>query len=413
MASIKVKKMTAPQVRKELRNLSKERLTDLIEGMYKSCPDAANYLNIRFGGENFEKALLAGAREKVHDGFFTQKGKARLDLQAAKAAIDDFEKASPSLMSLFDLKLHYIEDGMEIIEHYRGVPDKLYNSVERMFRSVAKDMNAVEDPETGRAIAAEFEMRLAQIGKDIGLGDAGFHESMNACYKGIRWRHIPVESQTETAVKDKPEDLPVSADTTAVLSAPGLPELAPITDSADVLSEEDVKLFYELFFALLEYANKKRNINDLRNIARKESLDPNAVKEIAEAIWSDTSLIDSYLTEDGKNLPPEHQSVLKGWKRCVTGRFILERNLKNGAILISLEDNRVYQVRGIKSSLADMFFYRPLPVMIDAALLPFRGIIITDGLIGTLNFFMGGGMKKEFREIYTRAKRRNQIARTL
>ena len=75
--------MTAPQVRKGLKGLTKEKLTGLLEGMYKSCPDAANYLNIRLVGEAFEKAFLSEASEKVHDCFFTKRGKARLDLLAA------------------------------------------------------------------------------------------------------------------------------------------------------------------------------------------------------------------------------------------------------------------------------------------------------------------------------------------
>ena len=58
MAGIKVRKLTAAQMRKELKGCTKEDLSALLEGIYKSCPDAANYLNVRFAGNEFEKALL-------------------------------------------------------------------------------------------------------------------------------------------------------------------------------------------------------------------------------------------------------------------------------------------------------------------------------------------------------------------
>ena len=188
-----------------------------------------------------------------------------------------------------------------------------------------------------------------------------------------------------------------------------IPEPAPITDSADILPPEDGDLFYKIFFPFLDFVNGKLHINNLKNLGEKKSLDPSAVKEIAKAVWSDTSLIGEYLAAHGSALPLEHQAILKSWERCISGRFVLERNLKNGGILISLDDERVYQVRGIKSSFEEMYYYHSLPVMIDATLLPFKGVIITDGLLGTMNVFLGSGVKKQMKDIYTSAKRRKQI----
>ena len=399
-------------MRKELKGCTKEDLSALLEGIYKSCPDAANYLNVRFAGKEFEEALLVEAKSRLHDCFFTKKGKARLELPAAKAVIEDFEKACPEIASVLDLKLAYIEKGMEIIEHYRGIPSSLYSSVERMFQAVAKDMNAIEDPEIGNRLALRFEDRLAGIGRDFGRGEAGVHRSMHDTYCTIRWRHIVSEAEKEAAVIEAAEkfSLSASADTS---QESAIPEPAPITDSADVLPPEDGDLFYKIFFPFLDFVNGKLHINKLKNLGEKKSLDPGAVKEIAEAAWSDTSLIGEYLAAQGSALPPEHQAILKSWERCISGRFVLERNLKNGGILISLDDESVYQVRGIKSSLEEMYYYHPLPVMMEATLLPFKGIIITDGLIGTMNIFIGSGMKKQFKDIYTAAKRRKQIVTKL
>lgn len=399
-------------MRKELKGCTKEDLSALLEGIYKSCPDAANYLNIRFAGKEFEEALLDDAIDRLHDCFFTKKGKARLGLPAAKAVIEDFVKACPGIASVLELKLAYIENGMEIIEHYRGIPSSLYSGVERMFQSMAKDMNAIEDPELGNKLALRFEDRLAEIGKDYGLGEAGFHRSMYDTYCTIRWRHIANEAGKEAAVIEATERFSLSA-ATDTSQEPAIPEPAPITDSADVLPPEDGDLFYNIFFPFLDFVNGKLHINKLKNLSAEKSLDPGAVKEIAKAAWSDTSLIGEYLAAHGSSLPLDHQAILKSWERCISGRFVLERNLKNGGILISMDDENVYQVRGIKSSFEEMYYYHPLPVMIDASLLPFKGVIITDGLLGTMNVFLGSGMKKQLKDIYTVAKRRKQIVTKL
>ena len=78
-----------------------------------------------------------------------------------------------------------------------------------------------------------------------------------------------------------------------------------------------------------------------------------------------------------------------------------------------MDGKSVYQVRGINSSWEEMFFYMQPPVMIDATLLPYRGIITSDGLVSSLPVSFGGGIKKEFREIYSSAKTRKQILTSL
>lgn len=183
-------------MKKELKGRTEE-LLELLEGINKSCPDAANYLNVRFAGKEFEEALLDDAFNRLHDCFFTKKGKARLEFPAAKAVIEDFEKSCHDITNVLELKLAYIENGIEIIEHYRGIPSSFYSDVERMFQSVAKDMNAIEDPEIGNRLALKFENRLAAIGKNFGLGEVGFHRSMYDTFCTIQWRHSASEPGKE------------------------------------------------------------------------------------------------------------------------------------------------------------------------------------------------------------------------
>ena len=58
-----------------------------------------------------------------------------------------------------------------------------------------------------------------------------------------------------------------------------------------------------------------------------------------------------------------------------------------------------------------MYYYHSLPVMIDATLLPFKGVIITDGLLGTMNVFLGSGVKKQMKDIESMVDEK-QLART-
>lgn len=46
---------------------------------------------------------------------------------------------------------------------------------------------------------------------------------------------------------------------------------------------------------------------------------------------------------------------------------------------------------------------------VQAVLLPFKGSIIYDGVLQASNIFFGGGIKRDLKEIYMRAKQNNRI----
>ena len=77
--------------------------------------------------------------------------------------------------------------------------------------------------------------------------------------------------------------------------------------------------------------------------------------------------------------------------------------------MISMENGSVYLVRGIQSSLEEMFSRYSLPLLVEASLLPYKGVIITDGLMGIMDVVLGGGFKKQLKDAYAAAKRKNRI----
>ena len=186
-----------------------------------------------------------------------------------------------------------------------------------------------------------------------------------------------------------------------------------LEEKSMTLSQEDGKLYYKLWLPLLDFVNKKYRVNrKLKNIASAQGLDPADVKEIANRLWDDVSIIDEYL-KGCENLPEEHKEIVRSWKRRIQGKFMMERHLKKGTIFISMENEEVYQVSGIISSWEEMFYGAPMPLILEATFMPFRDVIISDGLIIPYNIIIGGGMKRMFKEIYMDAKKGGRIRQTL
>lgn len=147
-------------------------------------------------------------------------------------------------------------------------------------------------------------------------------------------------------------------------------------------------------------------------MANAKSLNPQEVKEIANVLWDDISLIDQYLIDQRTDISDEHKEIISSWKRRVQGRFVMERHLKKGTIFVS-EDDRMYQVQGIISSWEEMFFYAPMPLLMEATFIPFRDVIISDGLVMPYNIVIGKNMAKQFKDVYMSAKKSGTLIKSL
>ena len=179
------------------------------------------------------------------------------------------------------------------------------------------------------------------------------------------------------------------------------------------LSEKDGQLFYKLWLPLLDYVNEKCKVNkNVKDMATAKSLNPQEVKEIANVLWDDISLIDQYLIDQRTDISDEHKEIISSWKRRVQGRFVMERHLKKGTIFVS-EDDRVYQVQGIISSWEEMFFNAPMPLLMEATFIPFRDVIISDGLVMPYNIVIRKNMAKQFKDVYMSAKKSGTLIKSL
>lgn len=178
------------------------------------------------------------------------------------------------------------------------------------------------------------------------------------------------------------------------------------------LSEDDTRLFYKIFFRILDYVNEKKQVvPELGKMYGATELDPNLVAKVAQCLWENDSLIDSFLQESS-DLDEEEAEILRGWKKHITGDFFIERHLKSGSAFIG-ENDQVFMVSGISEDLEEDFWGVDLPVLVTSTLIPFKGVIITDGLNARKNVFFGGGVKSMLKETYLKAKSEGRIIKSL
>lgn len=168
------------------------------------------------------------------------------------------------------------------------------------------------------------------------------------------------------------------------------------------LDTSDTVLFYELYFSLLHYVNRKYHLCPHKQANAFDAMD---TKAISDYLWENPHILDEYLAVT--DLPDEHAQIVAGWKNFKSGRFILERHLKQGSVFISAKDKEVYIVKALYDSWPTLVGHAP--IMLETVLLPFRDNIISNGIVVPYPFYFDKNVSDEIKEVYMDAKKTNKI----
>jgi len=171
------------------------------------------------------------------------------------------------------------------------------------------------------------------------------------------------------------------------------------------LSASECKEFYETWFGLLGFVNESKHVIS----AKIKPEYPNATSDILlhkvrEVLWKNPELIDAYISET--KLPQERIEILQLWrKNYKKGMFLVLEYQPEFAVAIAPNENgedRLYGIKGISNSVANAL-RRDLPVQIETVLLPFKGKIVYDSYMSSMQISYAEGAKALFRSMYDNA----------
>ena len=130
-----------------------------------------------------------------------------------------------------------------------------------------------------------------------------------------------------------------------------------------------------------------------------------------EALYKDNGLLEGFLKENPYNLSNEDMEIAAGFRHRLSGRFVVMKQLKEHAIFT--DDKYAYGVLSLSTPLEIVMHFAPLPCMVEAVLLPFKGKIIYDGFLMPYNVRFGGGYKSSFNDQLKEAKAKYGIVTSL
>jgi hypothetical protein len=180
-----------------------------------------------------------------------------------------------------------------------------------------------------------------------------------------------------------------------------------------VLLPNETKLFFDNFFGILSYLNDKYNlVEDFGHPQNPSNVGIKDIQLLKDKLWNDVGIIDEYI-DSIWDMPKENIEILKGWKKKISGRYVIVRHLKKYSVFLNEKNNSLYSVLGITNSIDDMIYGRTLPVLVEAVLLPFRNQIIHDSVLQMYNISFGSNFRRDLNERYMKIKKEKGIITTI
>lgn len=180
------------------------------------------------------------------------------------------------------------------------------------------------------------------------------------------------------------------------------------------ISPDDTALFIEVYQDLLGFVGGR--LGGISGITDYDSFCDAAMAakgDCRDALYERIDLLGCYVSENPRGWPEDVLEIIAGWKRFVRGRFVVERHLKRHTVFLTEgPDARAYGVLGLTQEIPDLLL-RPLPCIVEAVLLPWKGVIICDGLIVSSSILLGGGISRDLAHTYSSIKAEHGIITSL
>lgn len=146
------------------------------------------------------------------------------------------------------------------------------------------------------------------------------------------------------------------------------------------MCEKDIILFFNAYLGLLEYANKKLRVTNLKKIYRKENLPTDKLIKIRDALFKKhRNIINDFINDTPSNFNSDELEIITNFKNGIIDKFIIIEHRQDGAIVCG-KDNVNYKIKGLYSNIEEVI---PTPAIAEMLILPFKNIITYDGLIST------------------------------
>lgn len=159
------------------------------------------------------------------------------------------------------------------------------------------------------------------------------------------------------------------------------------------LSKEDAKLFYKIYFGILEFTNNKYNIRPNLKIYNKNGINPHDITDIIETFWKNKdSIVPEFCLANPYKFNSEELKITGEFKKGFRDILIIAKFYEEYTAIMN--DEKTYMIKGINDNLDNVISHKELPRPVITAIIPFKDVLIYDGVIINFGIKMGSNFEK-------------------
>jgi len=182
-----------------------------------------------------------------------------------------------------------------------------------------------------------------------------------------------------------------------------------------LLTPHDVELFFKLLRALMFFVNQRLKVipDDVASPDEFSSLSPEIRLKVRDTFLGHIDLLQAFVDENPAHLTNDELDIVRSWRHLVHGKFYVFRQLKKYMVFLSMTDPAIaYGVLALWQPFEELTGPY-LPVLTETVLLPFKGMIVYDGLMSSYRISFGPGIRRRLNESFKEAKARHGIVTSL
>lgn len=165
------------------------------------------------------------------------------------------------------------------------------------------------------------------------------------------------------------------------------------------LSKQDAKLFYKIYFGLLEFTNNKYKIKSNLKIYNRLGVNPYELKEIIEKFWDNKdAIVLEFCMSNPYKFNKEELHITNEFKKGFRDLVIIAKFEKEYTAVMNKD--KTYMIKGINDNLDNIISYKDLPQPVMTSIIPFKNVLIYDGLLMELGIKLGNDFDKVIEEEY-------------
>ena len=154
--------------------------------------------------------------------------------------------------------------------------------------------------------------------------------------------------------------------------------------------------YYKLYFALLDYINKKYKIHpEIKKIYKQEGIDVNKIYDIDKYLWKHKEIIGDFIKDNDYKFTEEELSEINKFKNAITSDYFVIVGFDREYTKILSDDGKLYMVKGIRADFDKIMNPKELPTIISTTLLMFNGNIVFKSFFGKIDIVFGNDVKKD------------------